>query len=544
MKALMTIFTVWRSRLGYLFLGLIIAELSICSVFLLMGQTGSRLASAILGVGVGFGALHFVGSSRVILRYLERLITHDAMFRALTDLRVWFYRQLSRGAAAGLGFRRSGDLLSRLVSDVQSLDNLYLRILIPFITAFVSLPIVFWICWQASALLACSVTLLFAIVAFVLPIMMALLSYRDGPSIQQAQAALQNRALDLASGLREMRIFDADERMRSRLTYDQENLYSLQKKQGHRTVFAHAVSLLLTRLGIAAVLCSCVGVFGAQPDAVIGVTILFVVTTALDSVTDLPRAGLLAGQTVHASERVVAIAHEKTVSPSGKEGLPSRFDVQCVHVSFGWNREDPTLTDVSLHLRPGERAALLGPSGAGKSTLAALLLRVVEPQQGHITLGGVDISDISEEALREKIAWLSQTSHLFDDTIRHNLLLGRENITDEKLWGALESAQIADFVRSLPDGIDSWIGENGSRISGGQGRRIALARALLSNAPFLILDEPAAGLDKDTERAFLETLNTLDTKQTVLLITHRLTGAERLDRIWRCENGRIFAQPI
>lgn len=544
MKALTVLFAVWRSRLGYLLLGLVVAELSLCSLFLLMGQTGSRLAGAILGTGLGFGVLRFVGSSRIVLRYVERLLTHDAMFRALADIRVWFYKRLSKGAAAGLGFRRSGDLLSRLVSDVQSLDNLYLRILIPLITALITLPIIFVVCLQASIVLACFVTLLCAVVSFALPAITAFMAYRTGPSLLKAHASLQNRALDLASGLREVRIFDVHERMRKKLIDDQEHLYTLQRKQGRRMVLAHAVSLLFTRLGVVVVLCACMGVLHTHADALMGVTILFVVMSALDSIVDLPRAGLLAGQTVHAAERVVAITDEKTLSSQGKEIIPQRFDVQCDRVSFGWKAGAPIIKNVSFTIKAGERAVLLGPSGAGKSTLVALLLKVVEPQKGHITFGGVDTKHVSNASLREKVAWLSQTSHLFDDTIRNNLLLGRKDVTEEALWEALERAQIAQFVRSLPDGLECWIGENGSRLSGGQGRRIALARVLLSNAPFLILDEPCAGLDRDTERAFIETLNTLDRQKTILLITHRLTGIERLDHMWRCEDGRLYAQPL
>lgn len=149
---------------------------------------------------------------------------------------------------------------------------------------------------------------------------------------------------------------------------------------------------------------------------------------------------------------------------------------------------------------------------------------------------------IADDAIRSQIAWLSQASHLFDDTVRGNLLLGRTDIDDDTLWNALERAQISTTIRNLPDGLDTWIGESGSKLSGGQGRRIALARVLLSNAPILILDEPATGLDADTERAFLQTLNTLDEQRSIILIAHRLTGVERLDRIWTLENGQIISQ--
>jgi ATP-binding cassette subfamily C protein CydC len=185
--------------------------------------------------------------------------------------------------------------------------------------------------------------------------------------------------------------------------------------------------------------------------------------------------------------------------------------------------------------------ALLGPSGAGKSTVAALALKVVQPQQGKVLLGGVDVATLPAAEVRSRIAWLSQATHLFDDTIRANLLLGRPDAEEAALWRALDAAEIGDFVRSLPDQLDTWLGEGGARASGGQGRRIALARTLLTEAPILILDEPCAGLDIATERAFFATLNALPAGRTMVLIAHRLTGLERLDRIWRLSGGHAVA---
>jgi ATP-binding cassette subfamily C protein CydC len=184
---------------------------------------------------------------------------------------------------------------------------------------------------------------------------------------------------------------------------------------------------------------------------------------------------------------------------------------------------------------------VLGPSGSGKSTIAALLLKVAAPQSGAILLGRTTISTLTAAAVRARVGWLSQTTHLFDDTIRANLRLARPNADDAALWAALDAARIGDVVRALPDGLDTWVGEGGARFSGGQGRRLALARALMSPAPILILDEPCAGLDADTERAFLATLNEVAEGRTVILIAHRLIGVEKLDRIYRLSGGRAVA---
>ena len=545
MTQLRSLWNVWKGRWVRLFVGLILAELSVCSVFLLMGQTGSRLGLIAVGGAAAFGLLRFAGGLRVILRYFERLVTHDATFHVLADIRLWFYRQLAGGAAAGLGFRRSGDMLSRLVADVQSLDSLYLRILVPLAAALLSLPIVILICLRGSFLLALCIGLLFCLTAFVLPAFMARLSYRWGPELQRTQADMNSQALDLVGGMRELRIFGQEDVATERFLAAEEAFYRMQRRRDRAMAHVHALALLLTRLGVVCALCGCAGLVFPKEQAVMGITVLFVVMTALDNIVDLPRAGLLCGQVLHAAERVA----EATAMPQGTpdEGTlpaPAGHEIEVRNVTFGWTEDRPVLKNVSLRLREGERTALIGPSGAGKSSLAALLLKVMSPGQGSITLGGENIADVRTEMVREKVAWLSQASHLFDDTIRSNLLLGRDDISDDAMWAALEQAQIADFVRSLPDGLDSWIGENGSHISGGQGRRIALARVLLSKAPVLILDEPGTGLDAETERAFLSTLNGLDRSRSILLITHRLTGVEQLDHLWTIQDGSLTSRSL
>jgi ATP-binding cassette subfamily C protein CydC len=199
------------------------------------------------------------------------------------------------------------------------------------------------------------------------------------------------------------------------------------------------------------------------------------------------------------------------------------------------------LRDISMQLPAGSRTAILGPSGAGKSTIAALLLKLIAPESGQIRLGGADTAALPAEAVRSRIAYLSQTTHLFADTIRNNLRLGDPTATEDQLWAALDAAQLGDTIRSLPQGLDSWLGEGGAVLSGGQGRRLALARTWLSPAPILLLDEPCAGLDAATEAEFFQVLNKATEGRTILLIAHRLTGAEKLDRIWRLTGGTLMA---
>ena len=271
---------------------------------------------------------------------------------------------------------------------------------------------------------------------------------------------------------------------------------------------------------------------------------MFVVLAGFELAGGLPRAGVLAGAAAAAARRVVQAADgpSEVVAPSAgparstvapPDDLTLRFDA----VRFGWEPGRPVLSELTLAVAPGSRVAILGPSGAGKSTIASLALGLARPEHGRVTRGGIDVDRFDTAVLRRTVALLNQSTHLFADTIRANLQIGRAGADDAALWHALEDAALGDWVRSLPGGLDTWLGEGGATVSGGQGRRIALARALLSEAPILILDEPASGLDSDAERDFLLSLDRSGAGRTVILIAHRLTGIEKLDRIWRLSGG-------
>jgi ATP-binding cassette subfamily C protein CydC len=277
---------------------------------------------------------------------------------------------------------------------------------------------------------------------------------------------------------------------------------------------------------------------------VAAVAAAFLVLAAFEAVGGLPRAGVLAGHAAAAASRVLGAAEAPAPvrDPPQPVAPPAGFALQFQAVRFHWQPDrPPVFEDLTLDVPQGARVALLGPSGAGKSSLAALALKLAAPQQGRVLLGGIDIATLGAADVRCRIGWLAQATHLFDDTIRANLLLARPDADEAALWGALDAARIGEMVRALPDGLDTWVGESGARFSGGQARRLVLARALLSPAPILILDEPCAGLDAETERAFLATLNEVVVGRSVILITHRLTGVEKLDRIWRLSAGRAVA---
>ena len=539
MKPLLRILALWRSRAGWLLAGAALSMAAVAAGVALMVQSGRAVGIAIVaGTLAAPVLLRALGALRVILRYAERLLTHAATFRALADLRVWFFRGLAKGSAGGLGFRRAGDVLSRLVNDVEALDGLYLRILIPLAGAVLLLPALGIFIGRTFPLLAAAVVVLFGIAAFVLPALAARQAKSAGSDLTRALSALRVAALDLLSGMKEVLAFGAEGRMLAQIQAREDALFAAQARVAKRSAWAGAAAFLCGQAALLAVL----ALAGAAPLGAIAAT--FLIVASFEVVAGLPRAGVLAGYAAASAERVLEAAQSPApvADPPHPLALPRGFTLRFEAVGFRWQPDRPMVFDgLSLEIPERSRVAILGPSGAGKSTLAALALKVVAPQSGRVLLGGVDIAALSAADVRSRIGWLSQNTHLFDDTIRANLLLAAPAADEQALWAALDQAQIGAFVRTLPDGLDTWVGEKGLRFSGGQGRRLALARALLSPAPILILDEPCSGLDADTERAFLLTLNEVAKDRTVILIAHHLLGIERLDRVWRISGGRALA---
>jgi ATP-binding cassette subfamily C protein CydC len=540
MNDLGRILWLWRGQFAWLLLGLIVSLTTVAAGVGLMAIAGGVLGKALLVGGAILAplALRWLGVWRVAGRYLERLLTHAATFRALADLRVWFFRGLARGAAGGLGFRQAGDVLARLVGDVEALDGLYLRILVPLFAAVLLLPALAVIIGSRAAWLGALVCLCFALSSFVLPWRAARGAVQAGGRLAETESGLRTSALDTLTGLREVRAFGAEGRMLAGVQARESALLAAQREVSGHTAWAGAGALLCGQAAVLGVLLST----GARPAG--AVAAVFLTVAAFEAVGGLPRAGALAGRATAAARRVLeaAEAPPAVADPVRPAPAPASAALRFEGVRFRWLPDHPLVLDgLTMDVPEGARVALLGPSGTGKSTLAALALRLAAPEAGRVLLGGTDIADLAATDVRARIGWLSQATHLFDDTIRANLRIARPDADDDAMWAALDAAQIAETVRALPDKLDTWVGEGGTRFSGGQGRRLALARALLSPAPLLILDEPTAGLDADTERAFLATLNEAAANRTVLMIAHRLTGVERLDRIYRLTAGRAVA---
>jgi len=532
-------------RRGALVAGALVALLSVALGLGVLLAAGAAIAGG--AAAASLPLLRLFAPLRVAVRYAERLATHAALFRVLADIRVWLFARLAAAGPIALGRLRAGDLLNRMLSDIDALDALYLRVLVPVGLAMLGAgALLLFVLWLDPAL-AMVPLLLLLVVAVGLPLVLARRQARIGAEVGERLSALRVDAVDAAEGMREILGAGAEVRMAARLAASTKALATAQGEAARQNALAGALAGGAVQAGLVAFLL--LGAeriaAGALEPAMMALG-LFAILVLAELLAALPRAGLALGQAAGAGARLAAIAATPAPYPdpvpaptSGKVPAPQGFALVIEGVSAGYGAGRPLVLDgLCLSIPEGARVAILGESGAGKSTLAALLMRMIPPAAGRIRLGGVDLAAMTGAALRARIAYVAQDSALFSATIRENLLIGSPEADEAALWRALDAAQLGDFVRGLPDGLETWCGEGGVRLSGGQARRVLLARALLRAAPILLLDEPTAGLDPDTARAFMAALNGAAAGRSVILITHRLTGAEALTMCVRIAGGR------
>jgi ATP-binding cassette, subfamily C, bacterial CydC len=522
----------------------------------LLATSGFLLARAsqhpsIVAISVAVVAVRGLSVGRAVFRYLERLGTHDVAFRVLAQIRVAVYRRLEQLAPAGLAAFRSGDLLARLISDVDATQDLFIRGLAPPLTAALAgagaVTAVLLIAAPAAGLLAAG--LLAAGVA--VPWLAARAARRAAQRTAAARGELAVAVTDALAGAAELHAFGATAVALRRAADADAELTRLAR----RTAMASGLGTGLTALAAGATLWAVLllgvavtgdGGLGRVPLAVIALTAL----AAFEAVSALPAAALQLGQSATAARRVTAVldAPEPVTEPARPADLAtvlaSAAGVTAAlrGVSVAYRAGGPlALGGVDLELVPGRCVALVGPAGAGKSTVAAVLLRFVDVSAGQATLHGVDLERLRGDDVRSVVGGLTQDAHLFDTTIRGNLLVGAPGATDAELAGALERVRLLEWARSLPDGLGTSVGARGARLSGGQRQRLALARVLLADPAVLVLDEPTAHLDPAARAelaADLVAVAAADGRAT-LLITHDLAGLDQVDEVVVLADGLV-----
>ncbi len=479
-------------------------------------------------------------------RYLERLVTHEATFRLLAELRVWFYGCLEPLAPAGLQRHRGGDLLSRIRADVDSLDTLYLRVLAPAAAASVCLLVL--VGWLACYSVATAGMLAASLVATgaVLPLAAWRLGRASGRHAVEARAELRVVVSDTVQGLGELLLAHAGARQSEAVA----SLGVCQVRQQRRQAWlgggVSALSELaaqLTLWGALIVMIPLVRTGGLSgPD--LAMAALFVLAS-FEAVAPLPGAFLALGETLAAARRIFELADAVPAlsEPSCEAPRPRRFDVCLRGLRMRYADDAPWALDgIDLDVADGEAVGIVGASGSGKTSILNVLLRFWE-YEGHAAVGGTELRALDGETARGLFSVVSQQTHLFNASLRDNLRLARADATDEELMDALRAAHLADDVAGLPEGLDTMAGENGARFSGGQARRLSIARALLRDAPILLLDEPTEGLDAASERAVLDALARLIQGRTTLLITHRPSALRIVGRVVSLRCGRIWRDP-
>ncbi|MBM3162793.1 MAG: thiol reductant ABC exporter subunit CydC [Chlorobi bacterium] len=491
---------------------------------------------------IGIAGIRFFGIARGVLRYAERLISHNTTFRILARLRLWFYDAVEPLAPARLLSFRSGDLLQRIVDDIQSLENIYVRVLAPPITAFMTAILVWALIgvWSPAAAL---VTLAFHLAAGIgLPMLTARLGRGINVSIMKLRALQQVQMVDFTQGIGELTVYGQLEGYRAGMQANEEEILRLQKKSSWIEGMQESMTGICMNGAVLGVL---LVLLPEVPEGKLsGITLAVIMLAVMASFEAFAPLSAAAGRLeadIHAGDRLFEIidAKPEVTAPAKPLPFPENHAICLRNLSFSYpGSTEKTLDGVTIDIPKGKHVAIVGPSGGGKSTVTSLLMRFWNTAPGELSIGETDISAFDPEELRRNMSLVSQRTYLFGETVRENLLLAKPDACEQDLVSALGSAGIGHFTKRL----DNWVGQHGMQLSGGERQRIAIARMILQDAPVVILDEATASLDMPTERAVSRTIDALTAGKTLLTITHRLHGMERFDRIYVLDKGRVVEE--
>jgi thiol reductant ABC exporter CydC subunit len=505
----------------------------------------ASLRPPILTLTVAIVAVRAFGIGRGVSRYLERLVGHDAAFRVLVEIRVRVYERLERLAPAGLPAFRSGDLLARLVGDVDTLQELYLRVLPPAAVAAISALAVAALLGALAPAVGLVALLGLAAAGLLGPALTGALTRRSERRLAHARAELAARTVELLGGAAELVATGAAAERLARIAEAGERLRRSERRAALAAGMGAAAIALAT--GVTVLGCLAAGTAAVRAGRLDGVLLAVAVLTplaAFELVAPLPMAAQQLRRVREASRRLVEVLETPEPVPEPAEPLPlppAPYHLELRNVSVRWTPGGAlALQDLRLDLAPGRRVAVVGPSGAGKTTLAQVLVRFVDPESGSYLVNGLDARELAPDELRRVVGLMEQRAHVFDTTIAENLRIARPQATEAELLQALEGAGLRAFVERLPGGLRTFVGEHGARISGGERQRLALARVLLARTPVLVLDEPREHLDVAGGDAFVRELLGAAADRTLVLITHRLAGLEDVDEIVVLDAGRVL----
>lgn len=551
MRVLAPYLALYKRHKWLLSLGVILAIVTLLASIGLITLSGWFLSAS---AAVGFaGAYSFnymlpaagvrgAAITRTAGRYFERLVSHDATFRVLQHLRIFTFSKLLPLSPAGLVRFRQGDLLNRIVADVDTLDHLYLRVISPLISALVVILVVTFGLSFLDLTLALTLGGIMLLTLLALPPLFYRAGKPTGENLTKLRGEYRQQLTLWLQGQAELTLFGASTRYREQMEQTELSWHEAQRRQSELTALSQALMLLMGAAAVVVMLWMAAGGVGgnSQPGPLIALFV-FCALAAFEALAPVTGAFQHLGQVMASAFRITELTSQRpeVEFPTTTAETPQQVSLMLNDVSFTYPQQSqPALNAINLSVNAGEHVAILGRTGCGKSTLLQLLTRAWDPQQGELLLNQQPIAALDETTLRRCMSVVPQRVHLFSATLRDNLLLAAPGATD----AALSDVLLRTGLEKLLDdsGLNSWLGEGGRQLSGGELRRLAIARALLHDAPLMLLDEPTEGLDATTESQLLDLLADVMREKTVLMVTHRLRGLARFDQIIVMDNGQII----
>ena len=553
MRALLPYLALYKRHKWMLTLGVALAILTLLASIGLLTLSGWFLSASAVAGFAGLYSFNYMlpaagvrgtAITRTAGRYFERLVSHDATFRVLQHLRVDTFSKLLPLSPAGLARYRQGELLNRVVADVDTLDHLYLRVISPLVGAFVVIVVVTLGLSLLDVHLALVLGGIMLLTLFLLPPLFYRAGKTTGQNLTHLRGEYRQQLTAWLQGQAELTVFGASQRYRHQMENTELNWHEAQRKQSELTALSQALMLLIGGVAVVAMLWLAAGGVGdnTQPGALIALFV-FCALAAFEALAPVTGAFQHLGQVIASALRITEITGqtpEVRFSETSCE-CPARLSLTLENVSFSYDdKAQKALDSLNLNIPAGAHVAVLGRTGCGKSTLLQLLTRAWDPQEGVIRFNDPPLPQFSEAALRNAVSVVPQRVHLFSATLRDNLLLAAPAASDERLCVMLEKVGLHKLLED--EGLNSWLGEGGRQLSGGELRRLAIARALLHDAPLMLLDEPTEGLDATTENQILVLLAEEMRGKTLVMVTHRLRGLATLDQIIVMDNGHIIEQ--
>ncbi len=495
-----------------------------------------RLQVAIVGV-------RFFGIARGIFRYAERLISHNVTFRLLAKFRVWFYKSIEPLAPAGLSKFRSGDLLARMVSDVESLEHIYIRVIFPPLVA-IMITLLMWILFGIfNILFSVIITSALLIAGTAVPLFTAKMNKVIGERFIEVRSKLKTLSVDLAHGLTELIVYGKKDDFLRDINALNKEYNKLQFRMSFIDGLNEGLILLVLNLTIIGIMLTGIPQINIGALSGIDLAVMIVgVMASFEAVLPIPTMAQHFESSMKAANRIFEITDKKpqTENPENAITEINSSDLIFRDVSFSYEeKQKPVLRNVSFELNEKKKIAVVGASGSGKSTLLNLMVRFYDVNNGAISLGGIDVREIETEILRKRFSHVSQSTHIFAGTVRDNLLLGNPLASDDEMKEALRKANIYETFFNKGNGLETWLGEGGSKISGGEKQRLAIARAILKDAPILVFDEATANLDSVNESIIIKMILNISRDKSLLFITHRLVSLSEFDEIIVMKKGEI-----